>query len=133
MASGGTQGPTAPATVIIVNGDPIVGRALELLLKIADYRTKYVAADTLGRIGTLAGVRVLLLGPGWGAESREAVIKAVDGAPGPAEIVILELGEPSDGSPVEPERYVPWPCRTEDLARRINAVLGGEPQADIGV
>lgn len=122
-----------PATVLICNGDPIVGRALELLLRTADYTVKYVADDCLQRPGTLEGVRLVLLGAGWGAQSRAAVVQAASNAPDRASISILELGEPFDGSEIEPGRNVPWPCRTEDLTRRIEAIVFAEPQADVGV
>ena len=117
---------------MICNGDPIVGRALESLLRIANYAVKYVANDYLERPGALEGVRVLLLGAGWDARSRAAVVGASGNAAGQAIVPILELGDPSDGSKIEPESNVPWPCRTEDLTRRIDAIVLAESQADVG-
>lgn len=133
VAPGRSERTVVPATVLICNGDPIVGRALELLLRTADYTVKYVADDYLERPGTLEGVRLLLLGAGWDARSRAAVVQAAGNASNRASISILELGEPFDGSEVEPGRNVPWPCRTEDLTRRIEAIVFAEPQADVGV
>lgn len=119
--------------VLICNGDPIVGRALESLLRVADYAVKYVADDYLTRPGALDGVRVLLLGARWDARSREAALRAVGNAVGRVGgISILELGEPSDGSKIDPECYVPWPCRTEDLTRRIDAIALTESRSDVG-
>lgn len=131
MALGNNEGTAGPATVLICNGDPIVGRALELLLRIADYAVKYVADDYLERPGSLEGVRVLLLGAGWDAGIRAAAVRAAGNAPGQASISILELGDSSDGSKSEPESHVPWPCRTEDLTRLIDAIVLAEPRASV--
>lgn len=114
---------TAQATVIIFDGDPIVGRALEMLLRTAGYVARYVFDGPSEALGSLEGVRVVLLGPGWDAESHEALIKALGGAPGLSSMTILQLGDPSDGARVEPGRHVPWPCRAEDLTRRIDDAL----------
>ncbi len=132
VASEGTGRMAAPATVVIFDGDPIVGRALKLLLRTADYSVKYVARDPLERLGTLEGVRVLLLGPGWDIQSREAVVEAVGDAPDPSRISVLELGFPPEGAGLEPERYVPWPCRAEDLKRWVDAALLDESKATDG-
>ena len=111
----------------------MVGRALESLLRVADYAVKYVADDYLERPGALEGVRVLLLGARWDARSREVALRAVgDTLDRMGGISILELGEPSDGSKIEPECYVPWPCRTEDLTRRIDAIALTEPRSGVG-
>ena len=120
--------------VLICNGDPIVGRALESLLRVADYAVKYVADDYLERPGALEGVRVLLLGARWDARSREVALRAVGDTLGrTGSISILELGEPSDGSKIEPENYVPWPCRTEVLTRRIDALTMIDPRSGVGL
>ena len=130
---GKNEGTVDPAMVLICNGDPVVGRALESLLRVADYAVKYVADDYLTRPGALEGVRVLLLGARWDARSREVVLRAAGNAVGRiGGISVLELGESSDGSEIEPENYVPWPCRTEELTRRIDAIALTEPRSGVG-
>lgn len=120
--------------VLICSGDPVVGRALESLLRAADYAVEYVADDLLTRPGSLEGVRVLLLSARWDARSRDVVLRAAGNAVGrTGDISILELGEPSDGSKIQPENYVPWPCRTEVLTRRIDALTMIDPRSGVGL
>lgn len=123
----------APATIVIFDGEPVVGQVLELLLRIAGYDVMYVDQGFLSQPGKLHGVRVLLLGPGWNSESRELAAEMVRSNPPMAERTpVLEIGLPPDGVPLRTERYVPWPCRTEDLKRRINDALlaDSEPAGD---
>lgn len=49
-----------------------------------------------------------------------------------AEIIVLKLGEPSDGGQVELERFVPRPGRTQDPTRRVDAALLSESRAGGG-
>lgn len=106
--------------MVVFDGDPVVGRALELLLRTAGYDARYVDHTFMQQPGALDGVRVVLLGPGWSVGSREVVVKSARGAAG---IPVLEVGPPTDGVAGIPERLVPWPCRTEDLKRRIDAQM----------
>lgn len=121
---------TTPVTVTVFGGNPIVGKALEALLNTAGHNAEFVDENSLKQPVVLDGVRVLLLGPGWNAKSREVVAKMVENAPAKASVVVFELGAPPDGVPIQPERYVPWPCRAEDLERRINDSLLAEPSAN---
>ncbi len=124
MVSGET---IAPATVIILAGDPIIGRTLEILFKTADYDTRYVADFPLeqraDQDGLLDDGGVLLLGPRWDAAERLIAAQLRDQARNPDAIAILEIGAPPDNVAVDPKRYVPWPCGAEELKRRIDAAM----------
>ena len=132
VASGESAGTEDPATVLICYGDPIVGRALELLLRNAVYAAKYVTGDYLERSGASRGMRVLLLDTGWDAQSRAGAVGAASSTANRRNISILELGESFDDTKSGPESHVPWPYRTEDLTRRIDASVPAEPRADVG-
>jgi hypothetical protein len=131
-----TLHPAAAGTVFVaVCGDPVVGRALVLLLQGPSYDVRFVPASSLGERGALEGVGLVLLTPTWelNGEGRDALLAALRGAPGAAEAPILELtssfsnGTRTGDVQVGPEHTVPWPCSTEELERRIQASLLAGP------
>ena len=81
------------ATILIFDGDPVLGRALELLLRTAGYDARYVTSNYTEQATTFNGLRILLLGPGWDARSRAATEKMA-GARRVAITPILEMGAP---------------------------------------
>lgn len=105
---------------MILGGDPLLGRALASLLQNVELDARYASMDYLEQPEALGGVEVLLLAPPWSGDDRKAARKAVREST-TTHIPILELGSPEDE--VDPEHFVPWPCRTEDLRRRVNAAL----------
>lgn len=127
-------------TVLVICGDPVVGRALALLLRSSLYDARFLSASSLSEPGSLEGVRLLLLTPTWdlSAESREALLASLKGASAAAEAPILELtssfGEARNGEArLGPEHTVPWPCSTEELERRVQAALLAAPVASNGL
>ncbi len=122
----------APATVVVFGGEPIVGQALEVLLQTSGYNARFVAESLLRQPGMLDGAQVLLVAPGCNAASREAVMTMIGSEPGGRGVAVLEMGMTSAGGgrSLDPERYIPWPCRSEELARRIDAVLAAGPGAN---
>lgn len=123
-------GITAPATVLILAGDPIVGRTLQLLIRTTDYDARYVSGVTPKQLRALDSVRVLLLAPQWDAAGRRLAAEVRDRVPDPQRVAILEIGAPPQGVSLDPQRHVPWPCRREELMRRIDAALTHEPASD---
>ena len=131
----------ARTVFVAVCGDPVVGRALVLLLHGPRYDTRFVPASSLGEPGALEGVELVLLAPAWelSGEGRDALLASLKGASGAAEAPILELtssfsgvtriGEVQVGS----EHTVPWPCSTEELERRIQAALVVDPGGSNGL
>ena len=132
----------APARTVFVAvcGDPVVGRALVLLLQGPRYDARFVPDSSLGEPGALEGVGLVLLAPTWelNGEGRDALLASLRGAPGAAEAPILELTSSfSEATRIEevrvgPEHTVPWPCSTEELERRIQAALLVEPGGSYG-
>jgi hypothetical protein len=117
------------AAILIFDGDPVAGRVLRLLLRTAGYDARYVTRGHPERATTFDGFRILILGPRWDAKSRAAAEKLA-GERRVAITPILEMGAPRDGAPKKPDRVVPWPCRTEDLIRRIDVALLSAPEMD---
>ena len=116
---------STPITVVIVGKDPIVSRAIESLLRAADYDTRFVADPVSdGTRGALAGAHVVLLAPGLSAESREKLLGSGASNLVAAETPILELvSEANEGRVRQGHHYVRWPCSLEQLEWEIEAAL----------
>ncbi len=114
--------------VFVLSGDRIVGQALELLLRSANYSVKFLTKSALEEPGSLDGAHVLLLGPGLDRERREALLRRIESMTASAEISILELVADTEAAQVGSGRLV-WPCRTEDLKRQIKAALHAKSEA----
>jgi DNA-binding response OmpR family regulator len=119
-------------TVAILSGDPLVGRALELLLEGAGYEVGLLEVSEALRVeDLLQGVDVLLLDRGLSDGRREDFLGALAGTLETATIPVLSLSPGPEGASAEEDHVVPWPCRMEDLLREIEAARtaagGAEP------
>ena len=127
--------PGARTTVAILSGDPLVGRALELLLQGAGYEVRLLEEPDASRVeDLLGGIDVLILDRGLTNGRREGFLGAMAGTLETATVPVLSLSpgsEGSEGPSAEEDRVVPWPCKIEDLVREIEAARraagGGEP------
>ena len=116
--------PETRTTVAILGGNPLVGRALELLLESAGYKVRLLEEpEAFEDRDLLAGVDVLLLGRGVSDERREEFLGAMASTLETATIPVLALSPGPEGALAAEDRLVPWPGRVEDLAREIDAVL----------
>lgn len=127
----------AAAEVIILGGGLLVGRALELLLRSADCDVRFLGEPSLGESelggsGLLDGVRLLILAPEASAGCREDALALVDARTAEARIEVLELVDDRQEVLVGAREVLPWPCRTEDLKRRVMAVLLDGPGGSQG-
>ena len=110
----------------------MAGRALEALLQGVGYDTRLIE-DPPERSPEqlLEGVRLLLLAPTLNAESREVLLaemgSTLDAASIPVLTVSTTLKEALGDGPVS----IPWPCRLEDLTRKIEATLLGVPEVNV--
>ena len=104
----------------------MAGRALEVLLQGVGYDTRLIE-DPPERPPEqlLEGVRLLLLAPTLSAESREALLADMGGAPG---IPVLTLSTGLKEALGDGRALIPWPCRLEDLTKKIEATLLPVPE-----
>lgn len=113
-----------PTTIAILGGNAVVGRALEVLLRGVGYEVRLLGEPGAYRPEELfEGVDVLLLGPGLGADRREDYLRAMVSTLRTAAIPVLSFSPGPKGTIAEEDRLVSWPCRVEELAREIEAVL----------
>ncbi len=124
--------PQARTTVAILSGDPMVGRALELLLEGAGYEVRLLEEPDATRVEDLLGdIDVLILDRNLSNGRREDLMGALASTLETATIPVLSLSSGSEGTSAREDRVVPWPCKIEDLAREIEAARreagGGGP------
>jgi hypothetical protein len=122
--------PDSTLIVLAVCGDPVVSRALVLLLRGLRYDVRFLSISSLSDPGSLEGVRLLLLAPTpeLSIEHRKALFRSLTDIGGVVGVPTLELvaasAETQEGEAVEESGYVvSWPCRTEELEQRIKSVL----------
>jgi hypothetical protein len=120
---------TAPTTIAILGGNSVAGRALEALLQGVGYDTRLIE-DPLERSPEqlLEGVRLLLLAPTLSAESKETLLAEMGSTLDAANIPVLTLSTSLKEALVEGPTFIPWPCRLEDLTKRIEAALLPVPE-----
>ena len=104
----------------------MAGRAIEALLQGVGYDTRLIEDPPEGDPEELLeGVRLLLLAPTLSAESREALLADMGGAPG---IPVLTLSTGLKEALGDGRALIPWPCRLEDLTKKIEATLLPVPE-----
>jgi hypothetical protein len=120
--------------VVAICGDPVVGRTLALLLRGSLCDARFLTTSSLTDPESLEGIRLLLLTPTWelDADHREDLLALLRDASDAAKAPILELsssfGRARNGhARFRPDQIVSWPCSTEELERRIQAVLLADP------
>jgi hypothetical protein len=117
---------------LTILGDPVVGRALMLLLRGSGYETTYLPASSLlSQHLPLTSSDLLLLTPTpeLSAQRREVLVALLRERTRTAKMQVLELAtalsQETPKGAMEGERwhYVSWPCRIEELERSIDATL----------
>jgi hypothetical protein len=114
-----------PAEVTVVGGDPVIGEALEALLRAAGYHARFLfepAADGLAE--ALARSRLLVVAPTLSAEFSRAFLEAM--LDPEVKAPVLEL-LPADGEQRLPGAHILlWPSSMAKLERAIDAALREE-------
>ena len=109
-----------PATIAILGGNPVIGRALESLLASAGYVARYFSEYPQGDAEPLGGARVALVLPASSSRRQEALLTLIRTTPS-TNLPVIELtttpNENSHGT------RLPWPCSIEDLRRAIDETL----------
>jgi hypothetical protein len=115
---------------VAVCGDPVICRALVLLLRDPNYNVRFVPASSTAEPGSFVGVQVVLLALEPGIERRRAVLGTLQKAMDTARVSILELVVSYERNLKQPHneawlghKVVPWPCGTDELKRHVQAAL----------
>jgi hypothetical protein len=123
--------PRSGSSALAIWGDPIVGKALVLLLRGSGYKAKFVPALPSSKPPSLKDTQLLVLTPTpqLSAEERTSLLTALLGdAAGATKLSVLELVTPSQKTPEELMRSeswysLTWPCGLEELAQRVEGIL----------
>ena len=111
------------ALLLVFGGNPVVGKALQLLLSDIGYHTRYLPQISFDEPDMLDGVQLLLFVGGVGARPQGNSASLAESIREKVKVPILELVSFSRETQAEKENLVPWPCRIDELKRRIDAVL----------
>ena len=118
-----TSGPSG----IVISGDPLASRILALLLQDSSYRAKFMPIASLNESGVLEDVQLLVLTPtqALSTEERKALLASLKEMPRETELIVMELiREEEEAAAQEVQSHkVPWPCKIDELKRRIEAAL----------
>ena len=121
---------TVPTTIAILGGNSVAGRALEALLQGVGYDTRLIEDPPESTPEQpLDGVRLLLVAPTLSAESRESLLAEMGGTLDAANIPVLTLSTTIKEALGDGPVSIPWPCRLEDLTKKIEAALLPMPEA----
>lgn len=131
MEEGSSTNEEASApTGIVVSGDPLGSRILALLLRDSGYQAKFLPTSSFNEPGALQGIRLVLLTPmhELSNEDSKVLSTSLKEMQQTTELIVMELTTLSEERRVEevqdlPLHKVPWPCRFEELQRRIEAAL----------
>jgi len=111
-------------TIAIWGGNSVAGRALEALLQGVGYDTRLIEDPPEGNPEKcLDGVRLLLLAPTLSTESRETLLAEMGGTLESRDIPVLTLSTGLKEALGDGRPSILWPCRIEDLTKKIEASL----------
>jgi hypothetical protein len=116
-----TSGPSG----IVISGDPLASRILALLLQDSSYQAKSLPIASLNESGLLEDVQLLLLTPTQelSTEERKALLASLKEMPRETQLIVMELIREEEQAQEVQTHKVPWPCKMDELERRIEAAL----------
>lgn len=115
---------TESTTIGILGGNSVAGRALEALLQGVGYKTRLIEYPPASEPDEfLAGVELLLVSPTLGDESREFLLADIEHSLDATAMPVLTLSTTPKGALGDQPVFIPWPCRIEDLTKKIEATL----------
>jgi hypothetical protein len=115
------KAPEGPATIAILGGNPVIGKALESLLASTEYVARFYSEYPEADAEPLGGARVAIILPAPSSRPQEALIAQIKNTPSTMNLPVIELTTTpiDDGQGI----LVPWPCSIEDLRRSIDETL----------
>ena len=115
-------------SIAIIGGEPLVGHALEQMLRSDGYDARLLDRSSINGPSTIfEGASLVLLAPKTSGADREALFERLtNGAPGKVAAPVLELVSGSDEAQDKEEvgvRRLLWPCQLKVLKQEIEAAL----------
>lgn len=116
-----------PTTVAILGGNPVIGKALESLLRSADYVTRFFSEYPEDAAEPLGDSSVALVLPAVSSSHQESLIALIRNTPSTTDLPVIELVTTPNESGNSQVTRVLWPCSIEDLRRYIDEKLSEDP------
>lgn len=116
-----------PATVAILGGNPVIGKALESLLRSADYRARFFSEYPEDEAEPLGDASVALVLPAVSSRHQESLIALIRNTPSTTNLPVIELITTPNENGNDRVTRVPWPCGIEDLRCFIDEKLSEDP------
>jgi hypothetical protein len=136
--AGTSSGQYSEPITLAIWGDPVVARALTLLLGSSGFETKILSGSSSDNLQDLKGIELLILTPTPNLESedRKAFLASVSDVLESTKILILELAtlskETREGKTQGDLWYtVPWPCKIQMLQQWIETALAERERGGI--
>ncbi|HJQ28540.1 MAG TPA: hypothetical protein VJ827_04320 [Rubrobacter sp.] len=99
------------------------------MLQGVGYDTRLIEDPSEGGVEELLeGVKLVLLAPTLSAESREVFLTDMRSTLDASDIPVLTLSTTLIGVLGDQPLVIPWPCRLEDLIKKIEATLLSVPE-----
>lgn len=117
-----------PATVAIFGGNAVIGKALESLLRSADYVARFFSEYPEEDVEPLGRAKVALILPALSSRHHESLISLIRDTPSTTDLPVIELITTPNEDGNDRITRVLWPCSMEDLRRSIDEKLLGDPQ-----
>jgi hypothetical protein len=114
-----------PATVAILGGNAVIGKALESLLRSADCVARFFSEYPEEDVDPLGGAKVALILPALSSKHQESLITLIRNTPSTTNLPVIELITTPNPNGNGQVTRVPWPCSMEDLRRTIDEKLVG--------
>jgi len=111
-----------PTTVAILGENPVVGNALESLLRSADYAARFFLEYLPDSAEPFEGAETAIILPASNTKRNKALIAGIRSHPATVDLPVIELITTPNGEPYG-HTGLPWPCSLEELKRSIEAVL----------
>jgi hypothetical protein len=120
-----TSKQTSGQSGIVISGDPLASRILALLLQDSSYQAKSLPIASLNESGVLEDVQLLVLTPtqALSTEERKALLTSLKEMPRETQLIVMELIREEEEAQEVQTHKVPWPCKMDELERRIEAAL----------
>jgi len=115
------KAPEGPATIAILGGNPVIGKALESLLASTEYVARLYSEYPEADAEPLGGARIAIVLPASSSKRRDALMHLIKTTKSTKNLPVVELTTTPNES--GHDNRLPWPCSIEVLRRSIDETL----------
>ena len=120
------------SAVAILDGDRVIGQALEILLQDTRYKSKFLPSLSLDELKQMLADVGLVIVPGDYDSREEGFVSNLISLSTSLGIPVLKLVAVVEENEEDLVRMVSWPCPIESLKKEIEAALLASPNPGYG-